>query len=82
MGAMADVAASGAPTGADAPKLDDSNLGNRCNQNSSHFEEQYFILNQDAAKDGMERWAGTWEEEPGPDRDNPDTGENGSVRTW
>jgi len=29
MAAMADVAASGAPTGADAPKLDDSNLGNR-----------------------------------------------------
>lgn len=32
MAAMADVAASGAPTGADAPKLDDSNLGNRCDQ--------------------------------------------------
>merc|ERR1712203_986140 len=29
MAAMADVAASGAPAGADAPKLDDSNLGNR-----------------------------------------------------
>ena len=29
MAVMADVAASGAPAGADAPKLDDSNLGNR-----------------------------------------------------
>lgn len=39
MAAMADVAASGAPTGADAPKLDDSNLGNRCNQNSYKFRK-------------------------------------------
>jgi len=29
MAAMADVAASGAPAGADAPKLDDSNIGNK-----------------------------------------------------
>ena len=42
MAAMADVAASGAPTGADAPKLDDSNLGNRCDQIE---EKKYYILN-------------------------------------
>ena len=40
MAAMADVAASGAPTGADAPKLDDSNLGNRCNQNLSNLKKK------------------------------------------
>ena len=43
MAAMADVAASGAPTGADAPKLDDSNLGNRCNQNSPNFETKTIL---------------------------------------
>ena len=81
MAAMADVAASGAPTGADAPKLDDSNLGNRCDQIKKHIIFSILCC-QDVAKDGMERWPGPWQEEPGPDRDNPNTVADGSVWTW
>ena len=62
MAAMADVAASGAPTGADAPKLDDSNLGNRCNLNfvPDTISYSHFCVIQDASKDGLERWSWPW----------------------
>ena len=52
MAAMADVAASGAPTGADAPKLDDSNLGNRCNQKETKLYSKFRELGC------FKRWAG------------------------